>query len=270
MSRKASLACALVGVAAIFACDRGAEPRVDPAGSSPADADASAAPTGGGEDSAGGEAAWQRFDFESDTVGSGPSGFTAVHSGGGEPGDWRVVDAPGAPSGRQAVAQLDPDRTGSRFPLLVLDSVVCRDVELEVQGKPITGSKDQAIGLIWRFQDADNYYILRANALEDNVVLYKMEAGKRSDLDLLGRGRTYGLDVEVPREAWSRLGVTVRGNRFTAFLDGRELFQVEDGTFAGPGKVGLWTKADSVTWFDDLAVRILDPSESEPEPANGN
>ncbi|MEE8525439.1 MAG: hypothetical protein V3T72_15995, partial [Thermoanaerobaculia bacterium] len=96
----------------------------------------------------------------------------------------------------------------------------------------------------------------------DNVVLYKMEAGKRSDLDLKGRGRTYGLDVEVPSGTWSRLGVRVRGNLFTALLDGRELFQVEDDTFAGPGKVGLWTKADSVTWFDDFEMRSLDVPDS--------
>ncbi|HVS61891.1 MAG TPA: hypothetical protein VMT85_00175 [Thermoanaerobaculia bacterium] len=209
---------------------------------------------------------WQRWAFDDDPLGSPPQGFTPVHSGQGAQGEWRVVEALDAPSGRQAVAQLDDDRTGNRFPLLVLDSLVGRDVELEVVGKPISGRKDQAMGVIWRYQDADNYYVLRANALEDNVVLYKMEAGKRSDLDLLGRGRTYGLDVEVPPESWSRLGVVVRGNLFTAFLDGRELFQVEDDTFTGPGKVGLWTKADSVTWFDDFAVRILDPVESEPEP----
>ncbi len=211
---------------------------------------------------------WQRYTFDSDAVGSAPSGFTPVHSGDGKPGEWQVVEAPDAPSPQQAVAQLDADSTGQRFPLLVLDSVVARDLDLEVVGKPISGRKDQAIGLIWRYRDADNYYVLRANALEDNVVLYKMEAGKRSDLDLKGRGRTYGLDVEVPLESWSRLRVNVRGNLFTAFLDGRELFQVEDDTFTGPGQVGLWTKADSVTWFDDFAVRALDTAaatESEPE-----
>ena len=85
-----------------------------------------------------------------------------------------------------------------------------------------------------------------------------MENGERTDLPLVGKGRTYGVDVPVPAEAWSRLGVRVEGELFTAFLDGRELFQVTDETFQNPGRVGLWTKADSVTWFDDLRLTILD------------
>lgn len=214
--------------------------------------------------------AWQRWTFDEDEVARPPGGFTPVHSGNGHTGEWQVVAAPDTPSGGRAVAQLDPDRTNYRFPLLVLDSVVARDVEIEVTGKPISGTKDQAIGLVWRYQDPDNYYVVRANALEDNVVLYKMEGGKRSDLDLEGRGRTYGLDVEVPRGSWSRLGVVARANRFTALLDGEELFVVEDDTFTTAGKVGLWTKADSVTWFDDLAVRVLDaPAETETRPEPG-
>jgi len=203
-----------------------------------------------------------RFGFDDDAIGAVPDGFTPVHSGHGAEGKWHVVEAPDSPSGRQAVAQIDADRTGSRYPLLVLDSPVALDVELQVAGKPISGAVDQAIGLIWRYQDADNYYVVRANALEDNVVLYKMEAGKRSDIDLKGRGSTYGLDVEIPRETWSRLGVRVQGNLFTVLLNGQELFQVEDDTFVDAGRVGLWTKADSVTWFDNLEVRVLDSSSS--------
>lgn len=210
----------------------------------------------------------QRFDFDQGALGTVPEGFSEVHSGDGAPGVWRVVAAEDAPSGSQVVAQTDSDRTNYRFPLLVLGSVIARDMELSVAGKPISGSKDQAIGLIWRYRDADNYYVVRANALEDNVVLYKMERGKRSDLDLRGQRSTYGLDAEVPKGAWSRLGVRVEGNLFTVFLDGRELFQVEDQTFTGAGKVGLWTKADSVTWFDDLDVVVLDAVES-PDSAPG-
>ncbi len=216
----------------------------------------------GKEFGAAAEPALLRFDFDDDAIGAVPNGFTSVHSGHGAEGMWRVVEAPDAPSGRQAVAQIVADRTGSRYPLLVLDSPMARDVELQVAGKPISGTVDQAIGLIWRYQDANNYYVVRANALEDNVVLYKMEAGKRSDIDLKGRGSTYGLDVEIPRETWSRLGVRIQGNLFTVFLNGRELFQVEDDTFVDAGRVGLWTKADSVTWFDDLEVRVLDSSSS--------
>lgn len=257
--RTIKLRAALIGVLALTvvnACDaKDEEPRPTPKTSDESTEAAMAEPQG-----------WQRYGFDQDAVGGPPAGFTAVLSGNGKEGRWQVVTAADAPSGGQAVAQLDADRTGYRFPLLVLDSLTARDVELEVAGKPISGGIDQAIGLIWRYQNADNYYVLRANALEDNVVLYKMEAGKRSDLDLKGRGRTYGLDVEIPSGTWSRLGVSVRGNRFSARLDGRELFEVEDDTFAGPGQVGLWTKADSVTWFDDFGVRVLDGPAATGEP----
>jgi hypothetical protein len=219
---------------------------------------ASAAPVEPQRDDGVQDADEKRLGFDQDEVGTVPRGFSAIHSGDGSPGRWQVVAAEDAPSGRQAVAQIDVDRTSYRFPLLVLDSPTVRDVALSVEGKPISGKVDQAIGLIWRYRDADNYYVVRANALEDNVVLYKMEAGRRSDLDLKGKGSTYGVDAEVPQDAWSRLGVRAKGNLFTVLLDGEELFQVEDGTFTEAGKVGLWTKADSVTWFDDLEVVVLD------------
>jgi len=270
-NQRAGLTCVLF-VALVAACgggDAAREGETAGSGGSPAADPAPAAGSGaeGGETGAVAEPGSLRFGFDADAIGTVPDGFTAVHSGRGVEGKWHVVEAPDAPSGGQAVAQIDADRTGSRFPLLVLDSLTAHDVELQVAGKPISGTVDQAIGLIWRYQDANNYYVVRSNALEDNVVLYKMEAGKRSDLDLKGQRRTYGLDVEVLRETWSRLGVRVQGNLFTVFLDGQELYQVEDDTFVDAGKVGLWTKADSVTWFDDLEVQVLDSSSSsDPAP----
>lgn len=218
-----------------------------------------------------GAAAPLRFDFDAMEVGRGPVGFTPALSGRGEPGRWEVVAAPDAPSGKQAVAQLDADRTSYRFPVLVLDSVSARDVELSVAGKPISGSKDQAIGLVWRYRDPGNYYVVRANALEDNVVLYKVQDGERTDLPLVGKGRTYGVDVDVPDSTWSTLRVRARGNRFTVYLRDREIFEVEDDTFTAAGKVGLWTKADSVTWFDDFEVVVIDDAakQAEPTPPRG-
>lgn len=204
-----------------------------------------------------------RFGFDADSVGAVPAGFSPAHTGRGAQGRWEVSAAPGAPSGSRAVAQLDADRTSYRFPLLVLDALRARDVDLAVAGKPVSGRTDQAFGLVWRYQDPDNYYVVRANALEDNVVLYKVEAGERSDLPLVGEGRTYGVDVDVPGAAWSTLRVRAVGNRFTVYLGDRELFAVEDDTFSAPGKVGLWTKADSVAWFDDLEVLVLDEPADE-------
>lgn len=205
------------------------------------------------------ESARVRFGFDDDPVGTLPRGFVSAHTGRGTPGRWEVVASPSANSPGRAVAQLDPDRTGYRFPLLVLEAPIARDLEWSVSGHPVSGEVDQAFGLIWRYQDADNYYVVRANALEGNVVLYKVERGERSDLPLVGQGRTYGTDVGVPKASWSRLRVRAIGNRFTVFLGDRELFAVEDDTFSASGKVGLWTKADSVTWFDDLELAVFDP-----------
>ena len=111
-----------------------------------------------------------------------------------KPGRW-IVQADGT---NKVLAQADPDSTRSRFPVAVLSDVTAADVDLSVRFKPISGRVDQAAGLVWRYQNQDNYYIVRANALEDNVVLYKVEGGKRTDLPVKGEGRTYGKKSEVP------------------------------------------------------------------------
>jgi hypothetical protein len=193
-------------------------------------------------------------DFEKDKAGSPPSGFLAVLTGSGKPGVWVVVEEPGAPSGRQVLAQTDPDPTGARFPVCVLEAVTVKDAEISVKFKPVSGRKDRGAGIVWRYRDKDNYYVVRANALEGNVVLYKMEGGKRSDLPLVGEGRTYGKKTPVPSGAWSTLAVNVKGRSFEVSLNGTKLYQVEDTTFADAGKIGLWTKADSVIRFDDLRI----------------
>lgn len=198
------------------------------------------------------------FDFEGDEPGAVPAGFSPALSGDGAPGVWEVVDDPGAPAGSKVVAQTDPDRTNYRFPVLVLDATPARDLTLSVRFKAISGKKDQAAGLMWRYRDPGNYYVVRANALEDNVVLYKMENGKRSDLDVKGARSSYGVDVEVPAGAWNELAVEVAGELFTVFFGGEKLFEVEDSTFSEAGLVGLWTKADSVTRFDDLRLAVND------------
>ena len=140
------------------------------------------------------------------------------------------------------------------FPWRVLSDVSAADVDLSVRFKPVSGRVDQAAGLVWRFQNEDNYYIVRANALEDNVVLYKVENGKRTDLPLKGEGRTYGKKTDVPSGQWSTLRVIANGRLFEVYFNGSKLYDVEDGTFTTAGKVGVWTKADSVTHFDDLTV----------------
>ena len=200
------------------------------------------------------------IDFEGSAAGAPPAGFAFARTGRGEPGRWEVAAVAGAPSGRQALAQTSTDATSFRFPVAVVEGFSARDVDLAVRFQTVSGEVDRAAGLVWRYRDADNYYIVRANALEHNVVLYKVEGGKRTDLDVKGAGRTYGAKAEVPAEAWNELRVVARGGLFTVYLNGRELYQVEDSTFGEAGAVGLWTKADSVTRFDDLRFAGLDGS----------
>jgi hypothetical protein len=193
----------------------------------------------------------RKVDFTQDAIDQPPKGFEFGHTAGvGKPGRW-VVQADGT---NKVLAQTDPDSPRSRFPVAVLSDVTAADVDLSVRFRPISGRVDQAAGLVWRYQNQDNYYIVRANALEDNVVLYKVEGGKRTDLPLKGEGRTYGKKTDVPANQWSTLRVVANGPLFEVYFNGTRLYEVEDGAFAQAGKVGLWTKADSVTEFDDLTV----------------
>ena len=198
-----------------------------------------------------GHAANRTVDFSADAVGQPPKGFAFGHTAKvGAPGTW-VVQAEGK---NQYLAQTGADATRSRFPSAVVNDVSAADVEVSVRFRPVSGRVDQAAGLVWRYQDEDNYYLVRANALEDNVVLYKVERGRRIDLPLKGAGRTYGKASKVPAGQWSILRVVATGPRFEVSLNGVALYEVEDATFSAAGRVGVWTKADSVTHFDDLTV----------------
>ena len=194
------------------------------------------------------------YNFDGDSVGQIPAKFHASHTGQGAMGEWSVAADTTAPSQPNVVAQTSTDDTSYRFPLLIADEGSFKDLDLSVKFKTISGSTDQAAGLMFRLQDANNYYIVRANALENNVVLYKVESGERSDLDLKGEGSTYGKKAGVPKQQWNSLRVVVVGNLFEVYINDEKLFEVEDQTFKDAGKIGLWTKADSVTYFDDLQV----------------
>jgi hypothetical protein len=196
----------------------------------------------------------QGFTFDDQKAGEPPKGMTCALTGKGRPGTWVLRQDEGAPSRPLVLAQTDADPTGYRFPHCVVDGLVAQDLTLSMRFKPVSGQEDQAAGLVWRYRDKDNYYIVRANALENNVVLYKVEGGRRTDLPLKGEGRTYGKKTPVPSGSWSTLAVTVKGRLFEVVFNGAKLYEVEDATFTAPGRVGVWTKADSVTYFDDLKV----------------
>jgi len=194
------------------------------------------------------------YNFDKDVVGKIAASFHTALTGSGAKGDWVVRTDTTAPSQPNLLAQMSADDTSYRFPLAIADEGSFQNLEMSVKFKPVSGSGDQAAGLVWRLKDSNNYYIVRANALEGNVVLYKVENGIRTDLPLKDEGRTYGKKVSVPSGQWSTLGVTAQDKLFSVYFNGEKIYEVEDQTFKGAGKVGLWTKADSVTYFDDLRV----------------
>ena len=197
----------------------------------------------------------QKINFDTVAAGSPAPDWTVAMTHKGGPPKWQVLKDDTSPSKPNVFAQVSNDRTGGRFPLAVYDKANLKDGSVSVKFKPISGNTDQAAGLIWRYRDPDNYYIVRANALEDNVVLYKVEKGERIALAPKGTpSKTYGVKHRVPKQTWSTLSVNFHGNVATVSFDGKKLFDVEDATFANAGKVGLWTKADSVTYFNDFEV----------------
>jgi hypothetical protein len=185
--------------------------------------------------------------FEANQIGAAPQGWTPTLTGSGEP-KWTIE------SDRTAPSKLTVLRQSGRatYPLILKNDTNIKDGFVEMKFKAIAGSEDRAAGIVWRAKDANNYYVVRANALEDNVVLYKTVNGSRSSLDIVGRKGGYGTNVAVPSDTWHTLRVDFKASRFTVSFNGKQLFEVEDSTFAEAGKVGLWTKADSVTLFDEV------------------
>jgi hypothetical protein len=186
--------------------------------------------------------------FDTDTIGSAPAGWTVAKTGTGNP-KWTVEADPTAPSKSKVVKQSGR----ATYPLLLKSGSSVRDGAVEVHFKAISGSEDRAAGLVWRAKDANNYYVVRANALENNVVLYKTINGKRSSLDIVGRKGGYGVNVPVSANQWHTLRVGFVGRRFNVVFNGKSIFEVEDTALTDAGMVGLWTKADSVTVFDGFA-----------------
>lgn len=194
--------------------------------------------------------------FDSDAPGSAPRGWSVAMARKAGAPKWEVLVDRTAPSKSNVLAQTSNDPTGDRYPLCIYDESNLRDGEVSVAFKPVSGRVDQGAGLVWRYKDPNTYYIARANALEDNVVLYKVEKGARIPLAPKGTASsTYGAKHRVPSNAWSTLRVAFKGPLFTVYVNGQKVFDVEDATFTDAGKVGLWTKADSVIYFDNFEFK---------------
>src|SRR5438477_7101846 len=181
----------------------------------------------------------ETINFDNATSGAAPPGWTATRTGKGE-AKWTIERDDSAPSKPNVLKQSGE----ATYPVCLKNETSLKDGFVEVKFKPISGKEDQAGGVVWRAKDADNYYIARANALEDNVTIYHTVKGKRTE-----KKRT---NMKVASGEWHTLRVDFSGSHFTVTYDGKKAIEWDDETFKDAGKVGVWTKADSVTLFDDF------------------
>src|SRR5436190_10429892 len=181
----------------------------------------------------------QTVNFDNLTIGAPPPGWTATKTGSGE-AKWTIEKDDTAPSKPNVLKQSGE----ATYPVCLKNETSVKDGFVEVKFKPVSGKEDQAGGVIWRARDADNYYIARANALEDNVCIYYTIKGKRTEKKRV--------NVQVASGQWHTLRVDFEGSHFKVALNGKPALEWDDDTFKDAGKVGVWTKADSVTLFDDF------------------
>jgi hypothetical protein len=187
----------------------------------------------------------QTFTFDADPVGSLPAGFEFARSGHGAEGTW-VVRADKDKPTNHVLAQESADPTDYRFPLAIVKEGVYKDVALSVRARPVSGEVDQGFGIVWRYKNADNYYITRCNADEDNCTIYHTVAGRRRPFQ--------NKPIKVAKNAWHTLKIEASGSHFVVWFDGTKVLDANDDTFKDAGRVGLWTKADSVIQFDDFSI----------------
>jgi len=188
----------------------------------------------------------QSVNFDTDPVGSPPAGWICGVTGGGRP-HWAVAADPNAQSKQNVLVQ---DGRGT-FPWCVKSGAALANGFVEVKFKPMSGHEDQAGGVVWRWKDGDNYYVARGNALESNVSLYYVEGGRRMTLKYV--------NAPVERGLWHSLRVEFAGTHIAVALDGKRAIEFEDKHITGAGAVGVWTKADSVTAFDDFVYGAARP-----------
>jgi hypothetical protein len=185
--------------------------------------------------------------FDKKDLGKVPAGWKAEKTGKGDGSVWKVVEDASAPSKSGYVLAQTAESPNGLFNVCVVNDTNLNDVEISVAFKAIKGKNDQGGGLVWRYQDANNYYICRMNPLEDNYRVYKVVAGKRTQFETKEK-------LTVKANEWHNLKVEMEGNHIECYLDGEKMLDVKDDTFPKPGKVGLWTKSDAQTYFDDFRV----------------
>lgn len=199
------------------------------------------------------------FDFEEDKAGKLPEYFTPEITGTGGPMQWMTGFARDAASGEHMLTQLSSEPINKRYPQVVHKTMTATDLDISVKLRTVRGDIARSGGIIFRHRDSDNFYVVAADSLESSVVAFKTENGRRVNLGVKGNSAAYGVHARFSHRRWHTLRVVAVGNHFTVYMNGDKILEVEDDTFKKPGGIGLWTKSDSVTEFDDLTVAVLKP-----------
>jgi Domain of Unknown Function (DUF1080) len=182
------------------------------------------------------------INFEKSVIDKLPNGFTQTGTGKLQKLNWKIEND----NGNKVVAQLAKNE-GDYYNLLVLDKLKFRDFILTVKLKAVAGEEDQGGGLVWRYVDNNNYYIARCNPLEHNFRFYHVVNGNRKQLK--------NVDCDIKAGIWFTMTIEMKGNKISCSLNGKKMIESTDDTFKSPGNIGLWTKADAVTYFDDLTIQ---------------
>ncbi len=184
------------------------------------------------------------LNFDKDEPGKPPNGFSFVLTGEGHPGIWVVQRDD--PEHGNVLVQTDADATNFRFPVAFYNDFVAANVTVSVQFKALSGKGDRAAGIVWRYRDKDNYYVTRCNAMEDDCSIYHVVNGHRRPFQ--------SKHIKVASNVWHTLVLEATGDRFVVKYDGIQVLNARDYTFKDAGKVGLWTKADSIVAFDNFTA----------------
>jgi hypothetical protein len=189
------------------------------------------------------------FSFAGTKVGEMPSGWKVAQTGKGQGSVWKVAEDKTAPGSPLVLAQTAKGPAGTFFNLCVAENTKYKDLDLTVAFKAVAGDIDQGGGPVWRYQDANNYYVCRMNPLEDNFRVYKVIAGKRIQL---GSSK-----AKVEAGTWHTIRVLHKGNQIKCYLDGKLLLEETDDAIPQAGQIGLWSKSDAQTYFANLRAKEL-------------
>lgn len=186
--------------------------------------------------------------FDAAPAGKVPPGWSVAMTNRGAAPKWEIRRDQSAPTQPHVLAQVSSQRDGGRFPLAIFDGAQLRDGDVSVRMKPVAGKEVLAGGVVFRYRDENNYYLARANVREQNVAIFKVEDGQRIPI-------TDPVSYPLTANTWKIMKISLRGSRIQLYMSHRRIIETRDSTFSEPGKVGLWTVSDSVTYFDDFRVK---------------